>query len=218
MFLTRCYAVLGIFLGCHGQSLPLAAPGQDQVSVLLDKVAVLYEYGRPICSGAFLDNGRVLSAAHCYDPDVTISVASYDGHKQVPPVTWAYECESIDEESDLVTLRPQTEAPLYWSPFELGRGDLPRGTDVATIGHPLGFLYSWSSGVVSLPRFVDDDGVWIMATVPTWFGNSGGPLIAGDGKLYGIASFIVNKNPTLAFYAHTDSIRYHLMQPLAGCL
>ncbi len=83
-------------------------------------------------------------------------------------------------------------------------GDISPGDDVAVIGHPLGLLWSLTTGIVSGVRSnypVSASAAAPRATViqtqtPVNPGNSGGPLLTADGRLIGVifASSLVRAN------------------------
>jgi hypothetical protein len=52
---------------------------------------------------------------------------------------------------------------------------------VTTVGHPLGRLKKWSSGVV-----IDDDGGWFESTVFSLPGSSGSPILDDQGRIVGL--------------------------------
>jgi V8-like Glu-specific endopeptidase len=55
------------------------------------------------------------------------------------------------------------------------------GTRVTAVGHPLGRLKKWSSGVV-----IDADGSWFESTVFSLPGSSGSPMLDDEGKIVGL--------------------------------
>jgi S1-C subfamily serine protease len=72
--------------------------------------------------------------------------------------------------------------------------DVAPGDDVAVIGHPLGLLWTLTTGIVSAVRSnfeisstpQGNRGTVIQTQVPINPGNSGGPLLTSDGRLLGI--------------------------------
>ncbi len=83
---------------------------------------------------------------------------------------------------------PESVRPIPW-----GTADAVRpGDDVVVIGHPLGLLWSITTGIVSGVRSnfrVSDSAVKstvVQTQTPVNPGNSGGPLLTSDGHLIGV--------------------------------
>jgi S1-C subfamily serine protease len=72
-------------------------------------------------------------------------------------------------------------------------GAIQPGDTVAAIGHPEGFLWSLTTGIVSAVRsrfrMGDSQGTVIQTQAPVWRGNSGGPLLSSDGRVLGVVSW-----------------------------
>ncbi|HEX4825828.1 MAG TPA: serine protease [Candidatus Polarisedimenticolaceae bacterium] len=103
--------------------------------------------------------------------------------------------------ADLALLRVPATA-LNVQPVPLGSLKAVRvGDDVFAIGHPLGYPWSLSQGIVSQirPEFevsgyfqspsVDLKASVIQTQTPISSGNSGGPLFNGDGQVIGLVAF-----------------------------
>ena len=63
------------------------------------------------------------------------------------------------------------------------------GAEVVAVGHPLGFDYTITDGIVSAKR----EGLLLQTTAAISPGNSGGPLIRRDGAVVGVNTMIVNR-------------------------
>ncbi len=67
------------------------------------------------------------------------------------------------------------------------------GDDVAVIGHPKGFLWTLTRGIVSAVRarypMGESQGTIIQTQAPIAPGNSGGPLLTFDGRLAGVITW-----------------------------
>jgi hypothetical protein len=71
--------------------------------------------------------------------------------------------------------------------------DLEVGSDVYAIGHPLGYTWTFTQGVVSGVREIKDNGqnyTAIQTQTPINPGNSGGPLLNSSGEVVGINTWI----------------------------
>jgi hypothetical protein len=74
--------------------------------------------------------------------------------------------------------------------FEFALDGAPRGTDVATIGFPLGGLLTVTRGTVT-KNLIDRRVPSIAAKLDIQGGNSGGPIINDDGEVVSVVSRIV---------------------------
>jgi S1-C subfamily serine protease len=90
----------------------------------------------------------------------------------------------------LVTVQsiPESVRPVPWGSLETIRS----GDDVVVIGHPLGLLWSVTTGIVSGIRSkyqmsASGSGSTVIQTqTPINPGNSGGPLLTSEGQLIGV--------------------------------
>ena len=121
---------------------------------------------------------------------------------------------ATDPRRDLALLLIKTiPAGLRYVP--LGEaGGVEVGQDVYAIGHPKGFLWSYTEGVVSQIRpdfqWAFREGTTHQATViqtqtPMHPGSSGGALFDGDGKVVGITSG--QQDPTLNLAIAVSEVR-----------
>lgn len=92
---------------------------------------------------------------------------------------------------------------------------LRQGEEVMAIGHPKGFDFTVSTGIVSairgskeLPEEVaeqvhaPEDQQWVQTTAAITNGNSGGPLMTMTGEVIGINTWGFNSGGNLAFASH----------------
>ena len=134
------------------------------------------------------------------------------------------------KESDLAVLLPQDSffRDKKRKPLELC-SDIRVGEKVFTIGHPLGYRYTVTEGIVSADRRFIISSILsplIQTDAKILPGNSGGPLITSRGCVAGINTLLINKkiseaneradgqkdNIYATFYFSIDSrfIRTHL--------
>jgi len=73
------------------------------------------------------------------------------------------------------------------------------GSRVAVIGSPLGLEGTVSEGIISGQRALEKDDQWLQMTAPVSPGSSGSPVVDQDGKVVGVATFIVDKAQALNF-------------------
>lgn len=140
---------------------------------------------------------------------------------------------AMDAQGDLAILEIE-QPPDNLPPLELASDESPSpGAEVLAVGHPSGFQFSTSEGVVSavhttaeLPenyrRWIKApaDSVWIQTTAAISGGNSGGPLLNTRGEVIGVNSWVAG-GENLGFAAHVRHLRplrdqlYTSVRPLA---
>jgi S1-C subfamily serine protease len=139
------------------------------------------------------DQGAVMTALHVVEGASDITLTFADGSKSAATVT------TRDATRDVAILAP-AQPPANVTPAVLGNpGSLSIGSDAFIVGNPFGLYGSLSAGVVSgLDRsFKRQDTGQVMqgliqvdaAVNP---GNSGGPLLDGNGAVVGIVTALIN--------------------------
>ena len=131
-------------------------------------------------------SGAILTAFHVVDGATTIRLSFVDGTRSNGQVV------SADPENDIAVLVPE-RPPQPIVPAVLG-GAGQVGDETYAVGHPLGFVGSLSSGVISgLDRTIEAPGgrtlrglIQFDAAVNP--GSSGGPLLNRGGQVVGIVS------------------------------
>lgn len=172
-------------------------------------------------SGFLIDNtGRVATNFHVIESAYR-AVAQFKDGKQVDITGYWV----ADKSHDLAVLQLQ-QAPAGIPPLALATGSDPQqGDEVIAIGHPKGFNFSVTTGIVSavrvptdlpeeLRQWVEpaDDSKWIQTTAPISPGNSGGPLLNARGEVIGINTWIVLTGQNLAFAMHVRLLSNCLTQ------
>jgi formylglycine-generating enzyme required for sulfatase activity/S1-C subfamily serine protease len=97
--------------------------------------------------------------------------------------------------------------------------NLRQGADCIAIGHPRGFGFTVSTGIISAVRATKDlpgeipkllksppDQQWIQTTAAISGGNSGGPLLTLDGRVLGINTWGAPDGENLGFAAHVKHL------------
>ena len=138
------------------------------------------------------DQGRVLTNAHVVENARQVQIRTKDNSLVDAQVI------GTDVSDDLALLKVDpSRLPGAVKPLLLGDSDTVRpGDPVAAMGNPLGLRGTITSGIVSATqrRITAPDGFTIDGVLQTDAavnpGNSGGPLIDGEGKVIGINSQI----------------------------
>lgn len=167
------------------------------------------------CSGVWLDSNTIITANHCVADnslgDMLLYSTPVDRSKTEDDqlsYTRTAILIAVDPDHDLALVRALVApshgvAPLAQNVFA--------GEPDATMGHPLGLLWSYSEGVVAAVRKTDDpdlDILWVQSTAAISPGNSGGGLFNTFGELMGICSRGVFGNAeNLNFYVHVNYVR-----------
>ena len=161
---------------------PIAAcSGLADVVERVTPSVVVIRLGAGMCTGVALDKRRIVTAKHCIpgdqkDFELTLSDGTGIAARLI----------GVHEKIDIAVLR--TTAPvLSWAQVGDARA-MRAGDPLFAIGHPLGYRFTVTSGIVS---FVDRDdgdpsGLHIQTDTSINPGNSGGPLFDSGGKLIGI--------------------------------
>lgn len=213
------FVLLSLFalVACSATPPPAAPPRSVVVEAIVQKSVTLAvgEFGT--CSGTWVGNDLILTAAHCTDEEIRYSVES-DG--QSNPTTRATVVVMADKDADLALLKAQDPPPHLVA--SLGAAPA-RGDEVCAMGAPLGMEFSLSCGVVAHPHRERYElgkliAVYVQTTAAISPGSSGGGLFNADGELVGVArSTIGSRRPpapqNLNLFAHPDSILKFLLGP-----
>lgn len=162
------------------------------------------------------NNGLVATNAHVVDGVREVSIESFDGSKHAGRVV----ARETREDLALIEIAPDAPPmpPRQWSPVSLHEDFTARvGSDVFLIGHPLGYSWTVTRGVVSAVREVGGLRV-IQTDAAISPGNSGGPMLDAEGHLIGIVtSKIVGQGAeNIAFARPVSSLRALLAAKRAG--
>lgn len=192
------------------------APGKGSLREMIDKVddgvvliTVYDQLGRQAGLGSGFvvhASGRIATNFHVIDKASRAVVKFRNGGEEEVTGYWI-----VDKKHDLAVLQlhnppPDLEVLKLSSSREPQQGD-----EVVAIGHPKGFSFTVTNGIVSAVRMSDDlpegvkqtldaaeDSVWIQTTAAISGGNSGGPLLNAAGEVIGVNTWIA-QGENLAF-------------------
>ena len=88
--------------------------------------------------------------------------------------------------------------------------EMKEGDKVLAIGHPFGLKYTFTQGIISNPRHLANDLVYLQHDAAINPGNSGGPLVTDSGEVIGVNTFIIQNANTLGFSLSSN----HLLESL----
>ncbi len=138
-------------------------------------------YGMAGCSGTYITDNVVLTAAHCFSSGHTgIWVRGYN-HKSSEAVL-----VKVDPEHDLALLGVLKPGKHGVAAMEQ---NLPRvGSKVVNVGSPMGFEFLLSEGIVALNTFKDKTfkSTYLISTAMINPGSSGGGAFNEKGDLIGV--------------------------------
>jgi hypothetical protein len=115
---------------------------------------------------------------------------------------------------DLAVLRAAIARDAAFD-VEHNLADAPQaGDDVLAIGHPRGFAFTSTRGIVSETSRRLADGVYVQTDVAINPGNSGGPLLDQLGKLVGLNTRIQTDAQGLGFAIGGEEVRAYVLYVL----
>jgi S1-C subfamily serine protease len=147
-------------------------------------------------SGVVLQNGLILTNRHVVEgvgavqiffKPTELSESSQTAQTRLGKVQF------VDLRRDLAVIAPETLPPNYKFLKIAARDDFEVGADVYAIGHPLGYTWTFTQGIISGVRTIDSEGqhyTAVQTQTPINPGNSGGPLLNANLDVVGINTWV----------------------------
>ncbi|MGF1581262.1 MAG: S1C family serine protease [Gemmataceae bacterium] len=180
---------------------------KTEQSIVAIKIPSRRTEGRPsIGTGVIIDErGYIITNYHVIGGRSEVDVYLADKTKLTGYVVLRV------PESDLAVLRIKVQSHLKALRFATA-SDLQKGEDVVAIGHPFGYEFTVTHGLVSnlnqtikMPSGEVLEGL-ILTSAPINPGNSGGPLLNINGELIGINVALRQGAQGIAFAINADKV------------
>jgi Tfp pilus assembly protein PilF len=157
---------------------------------------------------AVRDGSLVVTNAHVLRGVKSPMVRTWDG-----ALLASVEVLLQDDAIDLGVLRVKG---LRAEPLAVADGPVPPvGTRVVAVGHPRGYEFTVSDGIVSAARTLEEGGPeLIQTTAPISPGSSGGPLLDMAGRVVGVCSLTLTEGQNINFAVPAARIAPALAQAL----
>ena len=143
-------------------------------------------------SGIILQNGMVLTNRHVVEGVGAVQIFFKPDDLTLDELvaeTRLGTVKFVDPERDLALIAPES-LPLNYKSLKISASDnFDVGTDVYAIGHPLGYSWTFTQGIISGVRAINTDGqhyTAIQTQTPINPGNSGGPLLNSELEVVGV--------------------------------
>lgn len=172
----------------------------------------------PFCSGVWIGDKKILTAAHCVDAlaehmETTTehlkvhytTDAEVAGIGEEPFAVHLSQVSVVDDDHDLAEL-VLLGLPVAHDTATLASGVPDVGQHVAIVGMPKGLFFTYEEGTISAVRdasFAGLTGKVLQVNSAAYFGNSGGGAFTEDGKLVGICSRLT-PIPQMSLFVQVD--------------
>jgi S1-C subfamily serine protease len=208
--------LLGNLLACVPSPASAESPAFDvarsaRVTVALVDDSDVADGPRSFCTGVWVSDTSILTAAHCVRENVLGDVIKYGVTKDISGATlivFSAKLYAVDEANDLALLRSTTP---HGPEHAKVAARVSQGERSHTMGMPMRAWWSYTQGVIAAVRTSDIDGtgprLWVQTTAPTSPGNSGGGLFNDAGELVGIAHGATGgRAQNMNWYVHPKNI------------
>lgn len=162
-------------------------------------------------SGFFVDgDGLALTNAHVVGDKEQVKVVLHDGRKLCGQVI-----ERGKSDTDIALVKiPATNTP----PLKLAAGgDLRVGMWAASVGHGMGGIWAFTTGMVSNIYPLGRERPVFQTQIPLNPGNSGGPVIDSAGQVIGVVTAGIESANALNFAIRIDTACAALVGLAGAC-
>ena len=149
-------------------------------------------------SGIILKNGLILTNRHVVEGVGKVQIffkPTHSDNGNTETLTSEGLVKFVDVKRDLAIIAPES-LPSNATALNISNSDnFDVGQDVFAIGHPMGYTWTFTQGIISGIRTIDNDAqhyTAIQTQTPINPGNSGGPLLNSDLEVVGINTWAVN--------------------------
>lgn len=212
------FAALALFSLCCAPNRPPLS--QDRITeASADTVALMVARDdgsgyRPLCAGVWVSEEWILTANHCVMDDtdgieLPVATMHYISDRDSDVVYQERDSDVVyrDVEHDLALLRAKTWPVHRFAPVASAS---PRvGTELHVFGHPLGFLWTYTTASVAAVNVTDprlSGGPYLILQGAATHGNSGGGAFDNQGRLVGICDRSASGWPTVGFFIPVEVI------------
>ena len=172
---------------------------------------------RPHCTGVWISDNEIVTAAHCVagdEPDPVGSKTYYVVQREVkevlddPAAIHKAEVVAFDADHDVALIKADPGGLVAHENASLASEMPALGEHVFSVGHPRGMYYTYAEGTVSAYRGDESSGIGkvVQVNATIWFGNSGGGVFDSSGNLVGICSRLT-RVPMMNYFVHVDSVK-----------
>lgn len=185
-------------------------------------VVIVKELGEgvnlPVCAGVWIDEKKILTAAHCVSENVDVRYETYKDFLISNNISFenyhSAKVKKINNSFDLALIEIEKNDVDHG--YAKLSSDGPKISDnVFIISHPNGNMYSFSKGYVSNFKKVTTENGFIRTTQVTstlWMGSSGGGAFNKNGELIGVCSMISSYVTGFSYFIELDDILLFLQK------
>jgi S1-C subfamily serine protease len=163
---------------------------QAAPAVVLIKTETAFGTGVVLPNGMILTNRHVVEGVHVVQ--IILKPDDLVGGKEAIDIRVG-RVRQVDPTRDLAIIAPDSLPRGHKSLKIASRDDVEVGADVYAIGHPLGYAWTFTQGIVSGLRRINSEGqsyTAIQTQTPINSGNSGGPLLNAELEVVGINTWV----------------------------
>ena len=171
-------------------------PRESAIFYQAAPAVVLLKTNEASGSGIILQNGSVLTNRHVVEGIGSVQIffkpADLARGGEVTETRMGL-VKFVDPRRDLAIITPESLPANYKFLRISSRNDFEVGSDVYAIGHPLGYTWTFTQGIISAVRPYNTDVehyTAIQTQTPINPGNSGGPLLNTEVEVVGINTWV----------------------------